>query len=369
MNPDSSETIPKRSIVTPRRLFSALAILLLGSALSSLVTAGPGMQYTVTKVRTLSLKSEPSAIAWSSDGKQIAALSDLFSRVTVWNSETGEAIREIEIAHSMPASNSLSFTPDGQYILAAADINDVVNKHASAVFWDLKTGAPSLQVAAPFQGDDPRVNIAKVITLSHDGIDLALRSTDAPGKQIALYSDKNWNAPVLLSLEDDIAKCIEFSPDDRELAVGTFRGWVVFFDVRDQKLLRAVHVYEPRGVAVSALTFSPDGRLLATGYNKVFGGTPDEPIQFVETSTGRIVTKLHVTSANILSMSWSNDGNILAIGNDQRHVSLMAVPERGKTTIDLALGGPALSVKFSPVAPIFAAVSNKTLGIYELKRR
>ena len=161
-------------------LLAVFAVLAMG------YTPGPDRPYKVEKIRALRLKTDPSALAWSPDGKQLAALSKLFTHVTVWNTDTWEVANEFDISRSMLGANWLSFTPDSRSILVAADPDDVANKHIAATFWNVATGAPTQYVAAPFPMDDPRGNMAKAIALSKDGASLALESNDQRGVQMGL---------------------------------------------------------------------------------------------------------------------------------------------------------------------------------------
>ncbi len=333
----------------------------------------PG-RYTIKKIRELTLATAPSAIAWSADGKQIAALSNLFRRVTLWNSDNGDVSRQIETAQSLLSSNSLAFTPDGRYVLVAADIRDVLDKHAAAVFWDVKTGAPAEYVADPFKDGDYRENIIQVFAFSRDGKYLASNSTTSAGKQIVLYSNRDWSAPFILSTENDIPKCMEFSPDGPQLSVGTYAGSVFLFDVQDRKLIRAIRVYEAGGYGVFSLAFSPDGHRIATGYGGPLNSrpgqiSPGEPLQLLDALTGAVLAKSRTSSPTIRSISWSNDGKILAAGDDDHHVAFRTADALSQAADDLVLAGPVLSISFAPDKPVFAAVSNKALVVGEIMSR
>jgi WD40 repeat protein len=353
-------------------------LLLVGYGIGIKVTLSPvadaKMPYVIKQTRKLTLETAPSAIAWSVDGKQIAALSNLFRRVTVWNSDSGEISRQIETAQSLLSSNSLAFTPDGRSILVAADIGDVLDKHVAAVFWDVKTGTPAEYVAIPFKDGHYRGNIIKVFAISHNGKYLAFNSSTLTGKQIVVYSNRDWGTPFILSTENDIPKCMEFSPDGRQLAVGTFAGSVFLFDVQDRNLIRVMRVYEAGGYGVFSLALSPDGHRLATGYGGPLNSrpgqiSPGEPLQLLDTLTGAVLAKSRTSSPTIRSISWSNDGKILAAGDDDRHVAFRTADSLSQAADDLVLAGPVLSLSFAPDKPVFAAVSDKALVVDEIARR
>jgi WD40 repeat protein len=357
-----------------RRTWGVGVVALAVTALLALgYTPGPERPYAVEKIRTLRLKTEPSAVAWSPDGKQLAALSHLFMHMTVWNTDTWEVANEFDISQSLLSASWLTFTPDSRFILVAADPSDVVNKHATAAFWDVATGKLTQYVAAPFQGGDPRANIAKVITLSRDGTRIALNSNDRPENQLVIYSDRAWDRPILFTLEKDLPERMEFSPDGRLLAIASFGGLLYFFDLETGKPLQRLQIYDFHGTGVSSLAISPDGRFVATGYGSLFGRNPDysakNAILLIEASTGTTIAKSSALVPQILDISWSSDGKLLAAGDDIGHVSLLMPPTLEKAASDISLGGPAMSVKFAPDRPVFAATSGKNVAIYAVAHR
>lgn len=375
MSTQPSPQLPTRRRFRKRWAWGLVAALLAVVLLAMGYSPGPDRPYRVEKARTLQLKTEPSALAWSPDGKQLAALSSLFTHVTVWNTDTWEIIREIDVARSMMALNWLTFTPDSRHILVAADSDDVVNRHASAVFWDIQTGMPVDYVVSPFEGGDPRANIVKVMALSRDGNFLALRSTSFPDKQIAFYSNHNWKSPALISIDNDLTSSMEFSPDGQLLALGTYHGWLDFLDVQNQKITPAIQIYElaGHGLGIRALAFSPNGHLIATAYGGPIGNkteaSNDEPLQLFDVEKGRILARSRVSSTRVLSVAWSNDGKVLAAADDNGHVSLLMPPTLEKAAGNVILGGPALGVKFAPDRPVFAAPSGKSVVVYKIAHR
>jgi len=167
---------------------------------------------------------------------------------------------------------------------------------------------------------------------------------------------------------------VEFSPDGRQLAVGTYAGSVFLFDVQDRKLIRTIPVYEAGGYGVFSLAFSPDGHRLAAGYGGPLNSrpgqiSPGEPLQVLDVSTGAVLAKSRASSSKIRSVSWSNDGKILAAGDDDNHVAFRTADSLSQAADDLVLAGPVLSISFAPNKPIFAAVSGKAVVVDEIVGR
>jgi WD40 repeat protein len=102
----------------------------------------------------------------------------------------------------------------------------------------------------------------------------------------------------------------------------------------------------------SALGFSPDGKLLAT----VRGNADLETVRFWDLATGREARRLTVSSRNDLgvphytALSFSPDGRMLALVNSHEEILIVSIPE-GKTLCKLRGRG---ATAFSPDGKLLA---------------
>ena len=104
---------------------------------------------------------------------------------------------------------------------------------------------------------------------------------------------------------------IQYSPDGTRLAAaGSLGIWI--YDTATDKEISLLTGY---GYAISALSYSPDGSILA-------GGSADGVIRLWDPETGEILQTLDRHWASIRSLVYSPDGSILASGSRDRTVHL-----------------------------------------------
>ena len=359
-------------MVRLRTLFTVLSIAVAGITITR-SAIGNDKDFTVRKLKELSHETDVSAAVWSRDGKQIATLSNLFRRVTIWSGKTGEINREFEIASSPSPSNSLALTPDGHSLLTTAFFPESRASHAAAVLWNTSSGDIERRIPSPFADRDARYNAARRFCISRDGKRLALSVSSEPGTPITLYIG-DWSVPVLLPLHRDIPTAMEFSPDGRELAVGTISGRVEVFSVSENRLEYSIQAYEHGGGVT--LAYSPDGHFLATGFSgdqerrPLPDGTWEKlvianPLVIWHAAPGRFVRAIPGTTQKIWQLSWSRDGRILATGEDDHSVHFRSL-DTNQSAAAIGLPGAAMGVAFALDGAQFIASGGRTAVIGEI---
>ena len=107
---------------------------------------------------------------------------------------------------------------------------------------------------------------------------------------------------------DTFVGSIEFSPDDRILASGTINGNIVLWGMDDGLVLDTLH--NGHGWPVFDVTFSPDGKMLASASNQTIGGKKGV-IQLWRVDDGSLLSTLDDT--DVSSIDFSPDGELLAV--------------------------------------------------------
>jgi WD40 repeat protein len=363
----------------------AILFFLVAATFVSRVYSQPGLQI----IKDLHRPSVSAAV-WSPDGKRIATLSNLFNHVTIWDVEAGTIIREFDTP--LQGCNCLRFTSDGNFIITPAEVRPETDRHAALILWNVSTGQRERDIPGP-SPDKPMSNAARVFAVSRDARQLAL-STNRMGAPLALYPEPDWATPILLDLETDHANekdsatAMDFSPDGRQLAVGTAgnRGpgicgtRLYLFDLTNRKIIWRKQVFENDLCMIGAITFSPDGRFVAVGLGPSFNSRkrPDgtwekipvaDPLLILDPATGDVVRMMPEATEKIWNMSWSQDGQILAATQNDRSIRFWSMSNPDQQPKRLGLSRSAMSISFAPEGLRFVATDETKATIGEISRQ
>jgi RNA polymerase sigma factor (sigma-70 family) len=160
---------------------------------------------------------------------------------------------------------------------------------------------------------------------------------------------------------------VALSPDDQALAVAGSDGTINLLDFHTGK---SIQRFVGHAEEVSALAFSPDGKLLASGrdfdYPRKHG--QDNPIQLWDVATGKELRLLVGHKDAVMSMAFSPDGKALASGG-QRYDAVLRLWDVATGDELFALkghGGEVRSVAFSPDGKTVASGSmDKTIRLWD----
>ena len=231
----------------PRILVATAAVVLLGWAgigLDPMSLNLDGWRWIVEAdspkprlVRVFAHDGEIGDIAWSPDGKKIAAGGQLHHALFIWEADTGALLRKLD--REFGGISAVAWSPDGKYVAAGRWFVDAARGHIAIHVWNGETG----QRLHGYQG---------------------------PG-------------PVGRGVNDVSSRALRFSPDSRLLAAG-HRGAVSIHSIESGQL---VTVYRAHAANGRVLAFSPDGKLVITS-----GEYGRGPLEFVDVATGAHVRSL-----------------------------------------------------------------------------
>jgi WD40 repeat protein len=303
-------------------------------------------------------------VAFSSDQKLLISMSST-SRdpgVRIWDIEKAKAVKKI------PQVASCFAIAPGQDLLAMA----VVSKDGSAckdiLLWDFDKDraigvyrghdeqilqmafSPDAKKLAVVAMDNPCVKVWDVSNKKHlgdikaekrgftcaafspDGKYLALGDevfgrpneivVSDPG-DVTIWDIKSLTKVATLKSHSSEVKCVSFSPDGKTLASGSFKtmetdgmpwGEIIIWDLSKKEPIRKWHVYWG---AVSTLAFSPTGKSLATGTQ---GGL----IKLWDPKTGDLQCDLQPHSESVNCLRFSPDGKMIASGSADHTIKVWA---------------------------------------------
>jgi WD40 repeat protein len=277
------------------------------------------------------LSTQPlGALAFSSDGRKVAAGELKGRRVAVWDWPSGD----VRVRECNGTIGGLAFQPQGSLL--------ALGEGRGVTLWNPQTN----EVERTFQTDHPGVGR---VTFYPDGS--AVVADDGSGEAPVWNMRTGQQQPCFPSAADSIS-CVAFSPQGDLLALGTHPPTVTLVDRTSGQVRGTWEV--PQFEVVYMLAFSPNGRFLAAAD---FAASPSV---LWEIATGRMRTTplRHQPSYswNALSLevlAFAPDSHSLAApGADgpEGEVTFWDLTKEGDEPIGLSWspGHSVVSVAFSP---------------------
>jgi WD40 repeat protein len=249
--------------------------------------------------------TELTSIAFSPDGRRIAAGG--FGGIKLFDATNGQELGALgRFPHRL---QSLAFSPDGRHLAGSGSGSVQVNEPNAKIIklelrsltriWDTVTR----QVVADFDSGDH-------VAYSPDGARFATAGLLERFLRIWDVHSRTERARAGTS-----AVCISFSPDGRVLATGHTDNTIKLWDAATGRELRAFHGHRH---VVDGVAFSPDGRRLASA-------SKDFTLKIWDVATGQEQTTLRGHTSHVLCVAFSADGRRLVSGSEDRTVKIWDV--------------------------------------------
>jgi WD40 repeat protein/serine/threonine protein kinase len=277
------------------------------------------------------------SVAFSPDGQRLASASQLNdpfvglnSAVRIWDCATGKELFSLKVNASLGVLTSVAYSPDGRR-LASGD-----NK--TVKIWDSATGKNLLGI------DTDLVNS---LAFSPDGQRLASGHDFGPEGIVKIWDSSTGKELLHLYTEGPV-NSVMFSPDGRRLALGGDDRTVKIWDSTTRKELFALRGHSG---AVTSVAFSPDGQRLASASN-------DHTVKIWDSATGKELLSLKGHADAVRSVAFSPDGQRLASGSGDRTVKIWDSATGEQLFILKGHSDEVRSVAFSPDGERLASASS-----------
>ncbi len=290
------------------------------------------------------------SVAYRPDGKQLATLG-YDGALKIWDAVSGKELLTITLTNMIESMNSVgnalaggvNYSPDGKRL--------VYNDLNTTKIIDATSGAEILSLPTKGAGND--------VAFSPDGTQIAVGSADAG---IGIYNSNNGKLLIQFPTGSGYNGRIVFSPDGKRIASASDDGAYVWDVTTGKKLV--TFSGHGKGVAISGIAYSPDGKWIATSGN-------DATIKIWNSETGAEIFTLIGHTGPTFGVAFSPDGQYLATSSVDRTVKVWALPKAGEQVPEpLTLygnTGAVYQVAFSPDGRRIVSVGrDRVVRIYEL---
>jgi WD40 repeat protein len=312
------------------------------------------------EVRALQQHYEAAALAFSPDGSRMATAGTGDGTARVWNVKDGTQVAALP--RHLGSQTDVAFGPDGQ-ALATGSVDGVVritrvSDHQTLREWDLE-------------------NVVNAVAFDRNGTRLAVATQEnelvGGGFDGVIVLDVTGDERMRLEQVGGVAD-VSFSPDGRLLA--TAGGGMMASPTSDHtaRIWTMPEGREARRLShqgtVLAVAFSGDGRYLATGTATTKAdAAPDDAVYVWEVATGRRLARIpHDAGVNGVAFAGLGEELVVAAATARGEARLWSVPD-SRPLARVSHGGSISDVAFSPDGRLLVTAGTGGTRLWLWRRR
>lgn len=286
---------------------------------------------------TLRSKDIIGKIAWSPDGRFLAAALSYSNAVYRWDATTNIELPAL-IGHNRPVT-CVAWAPDGQMLASGAEDTTI---H----FWNVTNQQTTLILRGHADG-------VRSVAWSPDGQVLASGSKDTT---VRLWATTTGQVQHILEGHERAVNSVVWSPDGHLLASGAEDTTVRIWDPGQgqSKRVLAGHTH-----SVLSVAWAPAGRFLASA-------AADKTVRIWDTELGRQTYVLEGHTGIVTSVSFSADGRLLASKDTEDTVRIWRTDTWEPVALfdESSSGYRFASLSFHPIALLLATSGEKDFCIH-----
>lgn len=305
-----------------------------------------------------------SALVFSTDGKMLAIHGGLYSRIHLWNLDTGSLLKTIPLVNKPFGISKIVFTEDNKKLIGLG------NK--GMIEWEIATGEQNI-----IEIDNQLLSSLAFIKggksfVSGDARKGEIRKWDPTTESFGHVFHEKRPSGFELFLSDLFGKnsherrkdkgviAIAASPDGKTVASAHVNNFIRLWDTTTKSEMAKLKGHTEM---INVLTFSPDSTLLASGGD-------DSTVILWDARKGRRRSILTGHQGNINTLAFSpTDNRLLTSGSIDGTVRFWDT-KKGKERSILASGHPdyVVSTVFNKNNNlIYSAISNGSIQVWDLK--